>query len=46
MLFIAIFICMIPALKILQAGVNGGLASVVLAVQSSTNDPVNMMYFG
>ena len=44
-LFIAIFICMIPALKILQAGVNGGLSSVVLAVQSSTNDPVNMMYF-
>ena len=28
-LFIAIFICMIPALKILQAGVNGGLSSVV-----------------
>lgn len=44
-LFIAIFICMIPALKILQAGVNGGLSSVVLAVQNSTNDPVNMMYF-
>ena len=44
-LFIAIFICMIPALKILQAGVNGALSSVVLAVQSSTNDPVNMMYF-
>ena len=44
-LFIAIFICMIPALKILQAGVHGNLSSVVLAVQSSTNDPVNMMYF-
>ncbi|MDG2214181.1 MAG: sodium:proton antiporter, partial [Verrucomicrobiota bacterium] len=44
-LFIAIFICMIPALKILQAGVNGSLSSVVLAVQSTTNDPVNMMYF-
>ena len=44
-LFIAIFICMIPALKILQAGVNGGLSSVVLAVQNSANDPVNMMYF-
>jgi len=44
-LFIAIFICMIPALKILQAGVHGRLSSVVLAVQSSTNDPVNMMYF-
>ena len=45
MLFIAIFICMIPALKILQAGVDGELKSVILAVQSSTNDPVNMMYF-
>ena len=44
-LFIAIFICMIPALKILQAGVDGSLSSVVLAVQSSTNDPVNLMYF-
>ena len=44
-LFIAIFICMIPALKILQAGVDGELKSVILAVQSSTNDPVNMMYF-
>ncbi|MEE2813834.1 MAG: sodium:proton antiporter [Verrucomicrobiota bacterium] len=44
-LFIAIFICMIPALKILQSGVDGSLSSVILAVQSSTNDPVNMMYF-
>ena len=44
-LFVAIFICMIPALKILQAGVDGSLSPVVLAVQSSTNDPVNMMYF-
>ena len=44
-LFIAIFICMIPALKILQSGVDGSLSSVVLAVQNSTNDPVNMMYF-
>ena len=44
-LFIAIFICMIPALKILQAGVDGELKSVVLAVQSETNDPINMMYF-
>ena len=44
-LFIAIFICMIPALKILQSGVHGELSSVVLAVQSSTNDPLNHMYF-
>ena len=43
-LFIAIFICMIPALKIpgrrewrlVQRGIGGA---------SSTNDPVNMMYF-
>ncbi len=44
-LFIAIFVCMIPALKILQAGVDGQLANVVLAVQTSTNDPINAMYF-
>ena len=36
---------MIPALKILQAGVDGELKSVILAVQNSTNDPINMMYF-
>ena len=36
---------MIPALKILQAGVDGKLSNVVLAVQSSTNDPINTMYF-
>ena len=44
-LFIAIFICMIPALKILQAGIDGSLSTVVLAVQTATNDPVNAMYF-
>ena len=44
-LFIAIFICMIPALKILQAGIDGSLSNVVLAVQTTTNDPVNTMYF-
>jgi Na+/H+ antiporter NhaD/arsenite permease-like protein len=44
-LFIGIFICMIPALKILQAGIDGKLSSVVLAVQTTTNDPVNSMYF-
>ena len=32
-------------LKILQAGVDGKLSNVVLAVQSSTNDPINTMYF-
>lgn len=44
-LFISIFICMIPALKILQAGIDGSLSNVVLAVQTTTNDPVNAMYF-
>ena len=44
-LFIAIFICMIPALLILKAGVHGGLKNIILMVQSSTNDPINMMYF-
>ena len=44
-LFIGIFICMIPALKILQAGIDGSLRTVVLAVQTTTNDPVNAMYF-
>ena len=44
-LFIGIFVCMIPALKLLQAGIDGSLSSVVLAVQTTTNDPVNAMYF-
>ena len=44
-LFIGIFICMIPALKILQAGIDGSLSTIVLAVQTTTNDPVNAMYF-
>ncbi len=44
-LFIAIFVCMIPALLILKAGVDGGLKSVILMVQTSTNDPINTMYF-
>ncbi len=44
-LFIAIFVCMIPALLILKAGVDGGLKSVILMVQTSTNDPINAMYF-
>ena len=44
-LFIGIFVCMIPALKILQAGIDGHLSTVVLAVQTTTNDPINAMYF-
>jgi Na+/H+ antiporter NhaD/arsenite permease-like protein len=44
-LFIAIFVCMIPALLILKAGVDGSLSSVILLVQNSVNDPKDMMYF-
>ena len=44
-LFIAIFVCMIPALLILKAGVDGSLSSVILMVQNSVNDPKDMMYF-
>ena len=44
-LFIAIFVCMIPALLILKAGVDGSLKSVILMVQTSTNEPINAMYF-
>ncbi|MDE2680263.1 MAG: sodium:proton antiporter [Verrucomicrobiota bacterium] len=44
-LFVAIFVCMIPALLILKAGVDGGLKSVILMVQTSTNEPINAMYF-
>ena len=36
---------MIPALKILQAGVDGSLSPIVLAVQNEINDPINTMYF-
>jgi len=44
-LFVAIFVCMIPALLILKAGVDGSLKSLILMVQTSTNDPINVMYF-
>ncbi len=44
-LFIAIFVCMIPALLILKAGVHGGLSDVILMVQDEVNGPKNAMYF-
>jgi len=44
-LFVAIFVCMIPALLILKAGVDGSLKGLILMVQTSTNDPINAMYF-
>ncbi len=44
-LFFGIFITMIPALKILQAGESGGLASVVSMISDENGNPVNLMYF-
>jgi Na+/H+ antiporter NhaD/arsenite permease-like protein len=44
-LFSAIFICMIPALRVLAAGVNGEMAGVVDAVTYPNGEPVNAMYF-
>lgn len=44
-LFIGIFISMIPAITILQAGENGALASVVRMVTDTAGEPVNAAYF-
>ncbi len=44
-LFAAIFICIVPALKILQAGIDGQLASVVDAVTTEQGDAINQAYF-
>ncbi|NUQ35191.1 MAG: sodium:proton antiporter [Planctomycetaceae bacterium] len=45
-LFAGIFICMVPALKILGAGTHGQLADVIQAVSDPvTGDPVNWRYF-
>ena len=44
-LFFGIFVTMIPALKILQAGENGALASIVSLVSTPEGEPVNLMYF-
>ncbi len=44
-LFIGIFLSMIPALTILKAGADGGLASVVSLVSNADGSPNNMMYF-
>lgn len=44
-LFIGIFICIVPALKILQAGVDGELAAVVNAVTDGNGNAINAMYF-
>jgi Na+/H+ antiporter NhaD/arsenite permease-like protein len=44
-LFSAIFLTIIPVLKILQAGVHGELADVIWAVLEPSNEANNVMYF-
>ena len=44
-LFFGIFVSMIPALKILQAGSEGALASVISMVSTADGEPINLMYF-
>lgn len=44
-LFAAIFITIIPVLKILQAGIHGELSSVIWAVLGPDNSANNAMYF-
>ena len=44
-LFAAIFITIVPVLKILQYGVHGELASVIWAVLGPDNEPNNAMFF-
>ena len=44
-LFSAIFLTIVPVLKILQTGINGELADVVWAVMEPNNAPNNVMYF-
>jgi len=44
-LFSAIFITIVPVLKILQYGVHGALAPVIWAVMGPDNEPNNAMYF-
>jgi Na+/H+ antiporter NhaD/arsenite permease-like protein len=44
-LFFGIFISMIPAIAILQAGARGALAPVIKMVSNPDGSPVNVMYF-
>jgi Na+/H+ antiporter NhaD/arsenite permease-like protein len=44
-LFAGIFICMIPALRVLSAGVDGALGGVVDAVTYPNGEPLNAAYF-
>ncbi|MDR1124738.1 MAG: sodium:proton antiporter [Deltaproteobacteria bacterium] len=44
-LFFGIFLSMIPAIAILQAGTEGALGSVIRLVTDANGQPVNAMYF-
>ena len=44
-LFIGIFITMIPSMSILQAGMQGALASLVEQTTNTAGQPLNMQYF-
>jgi len=44
-LFFGIFVSMIPAISILQAGTKGALANVINLVSNPDGSPVNAMYF-
>ena len=44
-LFFGIFVSMIPAIAILQAGTKGALAGVINLVSNPDGSPVNAMYF-
>ncbi|MDR3073219.1 MAG: sodium:proton antiporter [Deltaproteobacteria bacterium] len=44
-LFFGIFMSMIPAIAILQAGTKGALASVINMVSNPDGSPINVMYF-
>ena len=44
-LFFAIFLTIIPVLKILQAGIDGELSPIIWAVLGPDDQPINAMYF-
>ncbi|AHC73490.1 NA+/H+ antiporter permease protein [Candidatus Endolissoclinum faulkneri L5] len=44
-LFAGIFLTIIPVIAILQAGTEGALREVILAVSSETGKPINLAYF-
>ena len=44
-LFFGIFVSMIPAISILQAGTKGALSSVINLVSNPDGTPINTMYF-